>query len=146
MNEMIPKSNIEVHVQADSWQDAIQNAGALLLKAGSITPQYIEEMIQAVVELGPYMVLMPGFALAHAAPSTSVLKNDISLITLREPVNFGSAENDPVRVVLCICCTDRTTHREMLKRAALMILEDGMVDTIADAPDVDALGKLMENY
>jgi ascorbate PTS system EIIA or EIIAB component len=146
MNEIIHKDRIEVRVQVKTWQDAIREAGSLLLNAESITPLYIEEMIHAVLELGPYMVLMPGFALAHAAPSPAVLKNDISLITLEKPVNFGSAENDPVRVVLCVCCTDRTTHREMLKRVALMILEEGMVEAIAEAPNVDALGKLMENY
>ena len=146
MKEMIPRDNMRVGAEAQTWQDAVRKAGGPLLEAGSITPQYIEEMIHAVIDLGPYMVLMPGFALAHAAPSAAVLKNDISLITLKSPVNFGSAENDPVRVVLCICCTDRETHREVLKRAAKMILKEGMVDAIAAAPDVDALKKLTENY
>lgn len=85
MDDLIRKENIQVGVDVASWQDAVRSVGSLLLQAGSITNQYIEEMIQAVVELGPYMVLMPGFALAHAAPSAAVLRDDISLITLKTP-------------------------------------------------------------
>ena len=145
MDDLIRKENMQIGVEAASWQDAVRGAGNLLLQAGSITAQYIEEMIQAVVELGPYMVLMPGFALAHAAPSAAVLRDDISLITLKAPVAFGNAENDPVKVVLCICCKDRESHRTTLQRVALSVMEDGMIDNMAAAKSVDGLLALLQN-
>lgn len=145
MDDLIRKENIQVGVDVASWQDAVRSVGNLLLQAGSITAQYIEEMIQAVVELGPYMVLMPGFALAHAAPSAAVLRDDISLITLKTPVAFGNAENDPVKVVLCICCKDRESHRTTLQRVALSVMEDGMIDNMAAAKSVDGLLALLQN-
>jgi PTS system ascorbate-specific IIA component len=145
MDDLIRKENMQIGVEAASWQDAVRGAGNLLLQAGSITAQYIEEMIQAVVELGPYMVLMPGFALAHAAPSAAVLRDDISLITLKAPVAFGNAENDPVKVVLCICCKDRESHRTTLQRVALSVMEDGMIDNMAAAQSVEDLRALLQN-
>ncbi len=145
MDDLIRKENMQIGVEAASWQDAVRGAGNLLLQAGSITAQYIEEMIQAVVELGPYMVLMPGFALAHAAPSAAVLRDDISLITLKAPVAFGNAENDPVKVVLCICCKDRESHRTTLQRVAMSVMEDGMIDNMAAAQSVDDLRALLQN-
>ena len=145
MDDLIRKENMQIGVEAASWQDAVRGAGNLLLQAGSITAQYIEEMIQAVVELGPYMVLMPGFALAHAAPSAAVLRDDISLITLKAPVAFGNSENDPVKVVLCICCKDRESHRTTLQRVAMSVMEDGMIDNMAAAQSVDELRALLQN-
>ncbi len=145
MDDLIRKENMQIGVEAASWQDAVRGAGNLLLQAGSITAQYIEEMIQAVVELGPYMVLMPGFALAHAAPSAAVLRDDISLITLKAPVAFGNSENDPVKVVLCICCKDRESHRTTLQRVAMSVMEDGMIDNMAAAQSVDDLRALLQN-
>lgn len=145
MDDLIRKENMQIGVEAASWQDAVRGAGNLLLQAGSITAQYIEEMIQAVIELGPYMVLMPGFALAHAAPSAAVLRDDISLITLKAPVAFGNAENDPVKVVLCICCKDRESHRTTLQRVAMSVMEDGMIDNMAAAQSVDDLRALLQN-
>ena len=145
MDDLIRKENMQIGVEAASWQDAVRGAGNLLLQAGSITAQYIEEMIQAVIELGPYMVLMPGFALAHAAPSAAVLRDDISLITLKAPVAFGNSENDPVKVVLCICCKDRESHRTTLQRVAMSVMEDGMIDNMAAAQSVDDLRALLQN-
>ena len=60
MDDLIRKENMQIGVEAASWQDAVRGAGNLLLQAGSITAQYIEEMIQAVVELGPYARLRAG--------------------------------------------------------------------------------------
>lgn len=80
-------------------------------------------MIQSVRELGPYIVIMPGFALAHAAPCEEVLKSDVALITLESPVEFGSP-NDPVSVVLCLGCTDSTSHLDTLSGIAETLLAE----------------------
>ena len=116
---LIEKEKMRVRVPAKTWQDAVRQAGAVLEEAGSITHDYTEAMVHAVEELGPYMVIMPGFAIAHAAPSEAVRREDLSLITLAEPVCFGSP-NDPVSVILCVACTDRESHvREWKKSSAL---------------------------
>ena len=60
-------------------------------------------MINAVEELGPYIVIIPHIAIAHARPSDNVLKNGISLITLKEPVEFGNKDNDPVYYIFFMC-------------------------------------------
>ena len=146
MSSLIAEENILIHGRAADWREAVRLAGGLLVASHCITTQYVEDMIQAVVDMGPYMVILPGFALAHAAPSPSVLKNGMSLVTLETPVEFGAKENDPVRVVLCISCVDRGAHMDALKRVATMLMEDGMVDRIAAASTKEALLQLMESY
>lgn len=136
LKEVIPLSNIEVGVKADTWQEAVQAAGQLLLDRGSITQKYIDEMIQAVYDLGPYMVLMPNFALAHAEPSPAVIKDDMSLILLDRPVEFHS-ENDPVTIILCVACTNRDSHREALVRVAEALMDDDKYDRLASAKTVE---------
>ena len=74
-----------------------------------------------------------------------MLRDDISLITLKAPVAFGNAENDPVKVVLCICCKDRESHRTTLQRVAMSVMEDGMIDKMAEAESVDSLLALLQN-
>jgi len=142
---LIRKENLAAGVQAADWKEAVRAAGHLLEAAGSATREYTEAMVAAVVELGPYMVILPGFALAHAAPSDAVLRNDASLITLKDPVHFGS-ENDPVYVVLSICCTDRESHREYTKRIALMIMQEGAVDRLASAGSVEEILSVLEGH
>lgn len=129
MDELIKLDNIKTNIEVKDWRDAIRKAGELLENAGSIKKDYIEGMIKSVEELGPYIVLMPGFALGHAAPSPSVLKNDLSLITLANPVDFGSM-NDPVKIVMCLACTDSKSHMEGIQKVALKLMKDNAVDNM----------------
>ena len=123
MDKILNKSHIRIKEKAADWEEAIRKAGAVLVEAGSIRPAYVEKMIQSVRELGPYIVIMPGFALAHAAPCEEVLKSDVALITLESPVEFGSP-NDPVSVVLCLGCTDSTSHLDTLSGIAETLLAE----------------------
>lgn len=143
MNSLIEKRHIQIKAEAIDWREAIRAAGRLLVESDCIAEGYVESMIRAVEELGPYMVILPGFALAHAAPSADVHKDAMSLITLRTPVCFGSAENDPVRVVLCLSCIDRESHIASLQRIATILMEDDMVEKLAAAETLEGIQALL---
>lgn len=144
MNEVIKKENMAVGAEAGTWKEAVDQAGRLLVKSGSIDVHYIEEMKQSIEKLGPYIVLMPGFALIHSAPSASVKSTGLSLITLQEPVKFGSP-NDPVSVVMCLACVDKVAHMERLKTIANKFLTDGIVESMKNCRTVDALYELINS-
>ena len=130
MEMLVEKNKIAAKIQADDWQDAIRKAGQLLIDSGDIEEGYIDHMIDRVRTLGPYMVIAKGFALAHAAPCEEVKNTSISLINLKDPVNFGSG-NDPVRVVMCLACKDREAHIEKLQKIATKLMEKDMIDLLA---------------
>jgi len=129
---MIAKENIQTNVKAENWREAIRIVGGLLEAHGSTTHRYAEAMIKAVEDLGPYMVILPHFALAHAAPSEEVLKDDTALITLEKPVWFGSS-NDPVYVILAICAKDGKSHMDSLAQFAAMLMQENMISTLMEA-------------
>lgn len=140
MDSIIKRENLRVRLCASSWREAVRLAGGVLEQNGSITGAYTDAMIAAVEELGPYMVIMPGFAIAHAAPSPAVLREDLSLITLEEPVRFGSP-HDPVSVILCVACTDRDSHVRALQRVAIAL--DGE-DVLARMAAAETVGELYD--
>ena len=119
----LPADRVRLQVKVSDWRSAVRAAGDLLVQAGCVLPAYIDAMINAVDELGPYMVLAPGLALAHARPEDGVLSMGISLITLATPVEFGSAANDPVRLVIAFGGTDHSSHLGLLAALA-EFLED----------------------
>lgn len=143
MGNFLKKSHIRIKESAANWEDAISKAGSVLIQEKSIENAYVEKMIQSVKELGPYIVIMPGFALAHAAPCKEVHKSDVALITLKEPVSFGSP-NDPVSVVLCLGCTDTSSHLEMLSSIAESLMEEGCIEKLSQANDVDTVLRILE--
>ena len=130
--EILSIDHIFTGVKAETWQQAVKADGQILVDQGSITSEYIENMIRSVDELGPYMVLMPHFALAHAAPCAAVLRDDMSLIILDEPVVFGSP-NDPVKVILCLACTDKESHMNALTRVAEALMDETVFDALMGA-------------
>jgi mannitol/fructose-specific phosphotransferase system IIA component (Ntr-type) len=135
MKELISVENIKVKASAGDWKEAIEKAGELLLRSGKIKRNYIDNMIKAVTDMGPYIVLTPRFALAHAAPSSDVLESSISLITLESSVDFGSV-NGPVNVILCLASVDSNSHISVLREVAEKLMIEGMIERLAACKSV----------
>ena len=114
---MLKASHVKTGVKVATWKEAITAAGEILVDARSCTVEYIDAMIAAVFELGPYIVITPHVALAHARPSPQVKKADMSLVVLDEAIEFGSA-NDPVKLVFAFCATNDEGHLEQLVKLA----------------------------
>jgi ascorbate PTS system EIIA or EIIAB component len=131
------------HVRAEDWRAAVRAASQLLVDAGAAEPRYVDRCIATVEELGPYMVVAPGVALAHARPEDGAVALGLSAVTLREPVEFGHAENDPVDVVFAFGSPDRDQHVGLLGALARRLTE-GLADDLRKAGDESEVTRLME--
>lgn len=132
-------NSIEVGVVVDSREAAIVAVGGLLEASGRTTTGYTGEMLAVLDELGPYFVIAPGIAIAHARPSESVLSAGLSLAVLAEPVEFGSDHNDPVRMVFGLCAKDHDGHIEVLAGLAEVLSDDSQVNFLLNAPDASRI-------
>ncbi len=136
---MLPTEHIAVGVQAADWRAAVTAAGRLLERSGAVQPSYTAAMLRVVEELGPYIVLAPGLALPHAHPQDGVLRPCLAVVALDAPVNFGSPENDPVRVVIAFGAVDDTGHTAALAALAGALMEPGALDALMAARSVDEI-------
>lgn len=134
MDKIIDIKNIKVNQIAENWKEAIQIAGSSLVECGSIEKKYIDQMIESVETLGPYIVIMPYFALAHAAPGESVISSDISIATFKNDIYFHT-ENDPVRIVLCLACIDKTSHMRKMQKLAKILMDETIISKICNCKD-----------
>ncbi|MFD2757298.1 PTS sugar transporter subunit IIA [Gulosibacter faecalis] len=124
LRNLISVDAIELDVAADDWRAAVMAAGDLLVQTGATQPAYTDAMLATIDEHGPYIVIAPGFALAHARPDESVERTGLSFARLAAPVEFGSDDNDPVTIVMGLAAADATQHQQAL--AALAgVLADG---------------------
>jgi mannitol/fructose-specific phosphotransferase system IIA component (Ntr-type) len=122
--DFISEDNVVLNRDFDTWQDAIRFAGDLLVRSGCINQQYCEDMIDTVKTHGPYIVIMPGVALAHARPNGNVFKNQIALVSMPKGVVFGSTNNDPVHYLFAVAaCTDKE-HMTLFQTLAKFIAEE----------------------
>lgn len=129
--------------QASDWREAVHLACAPLREAGAVASRYAQRCIEMVEEHGPYIVLAPGIALAHARPEDGVEQLGVAAVTLRRPVTFGHPENDPVDVLFAFGSPDTDQHVGLLSALARH-LGDGLADRLRGAADDAAAQAVLE--
>lgn len=110
LHQLLPASHIQLDVEASDWRDAIAKSAQPLVTMGHIEPRYIQAMIENVERHGPYVVLVPHFAIPHEAPEYGVYKMGMNLIRLRTPVRFDADDHDPVEFVCTLAPVDHKSH------------------------------------
>lgn len=145
MQELFRKEVLRVERGTHSWQDAVRIAGDVLLQEGSVDPPYTDAMINAVAELGPYMVVAPHIAIAHAAAGVHVNKNDMGVVVFKEPVLFH-CENDPVHLMLVLCALEPHSHLEQFKSLADILVDEEVWERFRDCNTIQELYDLVNNY
>jgi len=127
------EGSIKLQQSCTSWRESFELAGAGLVESGRTLPSYTQEMIQAFEELGPYMVIAPGIALAHGRPSASVLETGLSLVTLLTPIEFGSQSNDPVSMVIGLAAIDHDSHIDLMAALSELLMSEEQVTLLLNA-------------
>lgn len=145
LSKMLAKETIALRLSVGDWQQAVREAGRLLVNAGAVEPRYVEAMIQMVREMGPYIVIAPGIALPHARPEDGVKKACMSLVTLSPSINFGNKCNDPVKLVIAFGTTDNKTHIDALVKLAKLLGDSTKVEGLKRASSPEELLKLIDS-
>ncbi len=138
----LPAEAIALRVPVSDWQGAVRAAGAALTAAGIAQPSYADEMIRMIEEHGPYVVIAPGLALAHARPGPEVLKDGIAVVTLETPILFGHPYNDPVSVVLALAVDSPDAHVALVAELANLFNDSTAITDLAAATTVDEVQRL----
>lgn len=134
---------ITIGAEVTDWRDAVRVAGRALVAAEVARDGYADEMIRMIEEHGPYVVIAPGLALAHARPGPDVLKDGLGVVTLATPVAFGHPHNDPVHVVLALAIKSPAGHLESVAAIANVFNDTTAVEELIAARTVDDVQRIM---
>ncbi|HEV7742739.1 MAG TPA: PTS sugar transporter subunit IIA [Pseudolysinimonas sp.] len=138
----LPDDGVQLGATAADWRAAVGLAGAALARTGAAEAAYADEMIRMIDEHGPYVVIAPGLALAHARPGPEVLSDGLSVVTLATPVSFGHPYNDPVHVVLGLAA-GFATHLSVVAALANVFNDSDAVDRLAAATTPDEVREIL---
>ncbi|GAA1910473.1 PTS sugar transporter subunit IIA [Streptomyces durmitorensis] len=143
LSEFLPVEAIRLDVSAPDWQGAMRAAGDLLVANGVSTDAYTQEMLRTVEENGPYIVVAPGFAFAHARPSPAVRRTGMSWVRLAGPVPFHHESNDPVGLVVALAATDATAHTEAMGALARLLADPETVQALDRATSPESVRQIL---
>ncbi len=139
------KENIRLKIEAKDWKEAIEISGNILKENGYVKEEYVQDMIKAVEKLGPYIVIVPHIAIAHARPSEDVLKDGLSLAILKTPVEFGNEDNDPVDLVFSLCAKSNQNHLKVLEDLAKVLEDEEKVHGLRNSESIDEVYNILNN-
>ena len=135
-------NSIQHRSASADWEGAITAAVSMLEADQRVTAEYLSRVLAANQEHGPYFVIAPGIAIAHAAPGPDVLTTGMALLRLEQPVVSGSA-NDPVRLLFAFCAVDSHSHIELLSRFAEIMSASGNMNTLLNEPNLTIVRNLL---
>jgi len=132
INNLLNEENVEINVDAKSWEEAIEKVGSILLHNNKIEERYIDSMIDTVKTMGPYIVMANGVAMPHARPECGAKETSLSIITLKEPVEFGNEDFDPVSMVIGLSSVDSKSHLELLSDLSNVMDDEELIEKAKD--------------
>jgi mannitol/fructose-specific phosphotransferase system IIA component (Ntr-type) len=130
LRDLVRPNIVAVDVEVKDWQEAIRAAGALMFADGAVEERFADAMIRVAKEFGPYIVVAPGIALPHARPEDGVIKASIAVLRLKNTVNFGNVDNDPVYLVVALAAIDHKQHIQGLAEMASVLGDEENIKKI----------------
>ena len=137
LTDLLKEELIQQVDSVSTWQDAVGLAARPLLANGYIEESYIQAMIASINETGPYIVLAPKVAVPHASPDAGVHQLGISLLQVKEPVDFSEDDDDDkkVQLIFVLAAVDSTAHLRALQELALILDDEEAIDSLIAASD-----------
>ncbi|MBM6629567.1 PTS sugar transporter subunit IIA [Mammaliicoccus vitulinus] len=129
MTQIIKEEHIQLREKVANWEESIQVAAAPLLQEGYFNDDYVKSMIKSVHDMGPYIVIAPEIAIAHARPNDNVHKVGLSLLKLEEHINF-SDNSHYASLVFVLSAIDNEAHLEILKKLATILSDKETVQSL----------------
>jgi mannitol/fructose-specific phosphotransferase system IIA component (Ntr-type) len=99
---------VQIIEQVEDYQEAIRLGSRPLLKKGQITSNYIQSMIESHNMDDSYIVLGNEVAIPHSRPEEGVNELAVSLLHVRQGVNFSRSER--VHFVFIIAPINQESH------------------------------------
>ncbi|WP_300369782.1 PTS sugar transporter subunit IIA [Brachyspira sp.] len=106
--------SINIIDNIDNWENAVKECFKPLLNKKYINDEYIQKVIDSGKELNFYYLIGKNLAMPHAKRESGVFKNGVSLLIVKNGVNFESHNNNPVYCLIGLSATDNDSHIEIM--------------------------------
>lgn len=146
LNKLLNEEVIRLNIDCSDWKDAIKVGTALLIDNEYIEKSYENAIFENFKEYGPYMVIAPGIVLSHARPENGVKELSLSLITLKNPVNFGNELNDPVKIIITLAAKNNESHLKALSQLMELFMNNEDLKSIIEAKNKKQAMEIINKY
>jgi PTS system mannitol-specific IIA component len=139
LSVLLPETSIDLSASAADRDDAIRQAGALLVQSKSALPDYVEQMLERERVVSTYVG--DGIAMPHGTltSKSDILKDGLSLVRFAEPVEWGT---ERVTLVIGIAAHGRR-YITLLSQLATAILDEERATELRNATTAADVQRLL---
>lgn len=141
MNTLFKTENIVLNVKLNSQEEAIEQAGKILVEQGYVTPNYVEAMKQREEITSTYMGNFVAIPHGTDEAKTEVLSSGLSFLQVPEGVEFKGEE---VKVIIGIAGKDGE-HLELLSQIAIVCSDMDNIDKLVAATSEEEIIQIFED-
>ncbi|GIG28835.1 PTS sugar transporter subunit IIA [Cellulomonas marina] len=135
MTAVLTRELVRLGGRARTKDEAIREAGELLVEAGAVGPAYVDAMAERERTISTYMGSL--LAIPHGTNDAKkeIRRSAVCLVRYDEPIDWGGG---PVRVVVGIAGAE-DEHLEILSSIAQVFCEPAEVDKVLAARSADEI-------
>ena len=139
MSDVLTPSQIKVPGSARTKQDAIREAGDLLVDAGAVQPEYVDAMFEREQSVSTYMGNLLAIPHGTNAAKEAITRSALSVLRYDQPIDWDGHE---VRFVIGIAGHEGG-HLEILSKVAIVFSDTDEVDRLLAAGSAGELHELL---
>ncbi len=138
---VLDRTNVVEAGAASTREDAIREAGVILVQTGAVLPGYVDSMLAREATVSTFMG--NGLAIPHGTNEAKdeIVRSALSFIRYQTPIDWGG---DEVRFVVGIAGLNNE-HIEILSKIAILFSEDDDVQSLVEAANADELFAILQD-
>jgi mannitol PTS system EIIA component len=140
MSDVLTPSHIKVPGEARSKDDAIREAGQLLVDSGAVSPAYVDAMFEREKSVSTYMGNFLAIPHGTNEAKDAISRSAISVVRYDQPIDWNG--ND-VRFAVGIAGVENG-HLEILGKIAIVFSDSDEVDKLLAAGSAEELYQLLQ--
>jgi PTS system mannitol-specific IIA component len=140
MSDVLTQSQIKVPGDARSKDDAIREAGQLLVDAGAVSPAYVDAMFERETSVSTYMGNFLAIPHGTNEAKDTISRSAISVVRYDAPIDWDGNE---VRFAVGIAGVENG-HLEILGKIAIVFSDSDEVEKLLAARSAEELYRMLQ--
>ena len=140
MSDVLTQTQVKVPGDARSKDDAIREAGQLLVDAGAVTPAYVDAMFEREKSVSTYMGNFLAIPHGTNEAKDAIGRSAISVVRYDAPIDWDGNE---VRFAVGIAGVNNG-HLEILGKIAIVFSDSDEVEKLLAAGSAEELYDLLQ--
>jgi PTS system mannitol-specific IIA component len=139
-DNILTPENVVAAGSATTKDEAIREAGALLVAAGAVKPEYVDAMLEREASVSTYMGNFLAIPHGTNEAKDAITRSALSLVRYSNPIDWDGEE---VRFAVGIAGLNNE-HLEILSKIAIVFSDEDEVAKLIHAADANELFTLLE--